>query len=114
MIRAGSSPPAQGSTWAFAAPAVIASTRTSPHVSKRDGITRTVAALFRKGVTAIAASHTPGTAMATQALDSWPRFQVTQAGEFQYYCSIPGHRQVGMFGTLKVSGESLPAATASR
>lgn len=41
------------------------------------------------------------------------RFQVTQAGEFQYYCSIPGHRQVGMFGTLKVSGESLPAATAS-
>lgn len=41
------------------------------------------------------------------------RFKVSQAGEFQYYCSIPGHRQVGMFGTIKVTGESQPAKTAS-
>jgi nitrite reductase (NO-forming) len=32
------------------------------------------------------------------------RFKVNKAGEFLYYCSIPGHRQVGMFGTIKVTG----------
>ncbi len=38
------------------------------------------------------------------------RFQVTQAGKFTYYCSIPGHRQIGMEGVLEVSG---PAGAAS-
>lgn len=32
------------------------------------------------------------------------RFQVTQAGRFTYFCSIPGHRQIGMEGVLEVSG----------
>nr|WP_174864272.1 cupredoxin domain-containing protein [Comamonas jiangduensis] len=41
------------------------------------------------------------------------RFTASQAGEFQYYCSIPGHRQVGMFGTIQVTGSSQPAKTAS-
>lgn len=29
-------------------------------------------------------------------------FTVTEAGEFEYFCSIPGHRQGGMFGKLIV------------
>jgi len=32
------------------------------------------------------------------------RFKVTQAGKFAYYCSIPGHRQIGMEGILEVAG----------
>ncbi len=32
------------------------------------------------------------------------RFKVTKAGTFEYYCSIAGHRQVGMEGTLEVAG----------
>ncbi len=32
------------------------------------------------------------------------RFKVTQSGKFTYYCSISGHRQIGMEGTLEVSG----------
>jgi nitrite reductase (NO-forming) len=31
-------------------------------------------------------------------------FVVNQAGEFEYYCSIPGHRDIGMKGLLRVSG----------
>ncbi|MCC6455407.1 MAG: nitrite reductase, copper-containing [Caldilineaceae bacterium] len=31
-------------------------------------------------------------------------FVVTQPGEFEYYCSIPGHREIGMKGLLSVSG----------
>ncbi|MEG0885099.1 MAG: cupredoxin domain-containing protein, partial [Janthinobacterium sp.] len=30
------------------------------------------------------------------------RFKVTRAGTFTYYCSIPGHRQIGMEGKLEV------------
>jgi nitrite reductase (NO-forming) len=29
-------------------------------------------------------------------------FQVTEAGEFVYYCSLPGHREAGMWGVLTV------------
>jgi nitrite reductase (NO-forming) len=29
-------------------------------------------------------------------------FTADKAGEFEYYCSMPGHRQGGQFGTLKV------------
>jgi nitrite reductase (NO-forming) len=36
-------------------------------------------------------------------------FEVDQEGEFAYYCSVPGHRQAGMVGVLRV-GE--PAAAA--
>lgn len=42
------------------------------------------------------------------------RFQVTQPGEFTYFCSIPGHRQIGMFGTLRVSGEAIAGAPPAR
>lgn len=38
-------------------------------------------------------------------------FAVDQEGEFVYYCSIPGHRQAGMFGRLIV-GQPAPAAAA--
>ncbi len=36
-------------------------------------------------------------------------FTVDQEGEFVYYCSLPGHRQAGMWGTLRV-GNPAPAA----
>ncbi len=39
-------------------------------------------------------------------------FVVDRAGEFIYYCSIPGHQPVGMFGTLLVTGESSADAPA--
>lgn len=29
-------------------------------------------------------------------------FVADKAGSFQYYCSMPGHRQMGQFGTLNV------------
>lgn len=32
------------------------------------------------------------------------RFKVTKAGKFTYICSIPGHKAIGMEGTLEVSG----------
>ncbi|HWI80498.1 copper-containing nitrite reductase [Ramlibacter sp.] len=41
------------------------------------------------------------------------RFTVAQAGKFTYYCSVPGHRQIGMEGTLEVSGPA-GAAVAAR
>jgi nitrite reductase (NO-forming) len=31
-------------------------------------------------------------------------FVATTPGDFIYYCSIPGHREIGMFGTLTVAG----------
>jgi heme/copper-type cytochrome/quinol oxidase subunit 2 len=31
-------------------------------------------------------------------------FTADKAGEFIYYCSVPGHRQKGQWGTLKVIG----------
>lgn len=33
-------------------------------------------------------------------------FTVTQTGEFVYYCSVPGHRQAGMWGKLVVSADN--------
>lgn len=38
-------------------------------------------------------------------------FQVDEAGEYVYYCSIPGHRQAGMWGTLVVGEPEAQAAT---
>lgn len=35
-------------------------------------------------------------------------FVVDRPGEFTYYCSIPGHRDIGMFGKLTIVGE-MPA-----
>jgi len=29
-------------------------------------------------------------------------FTPTTSGTFEYYCSVPGHRESGQFGTLKV------------
>lgn len=37
------------------------------------------------------------------------RFTVPEAGEYVYYCAIPGHRQAGMYGTLQV-GEAAAVA----
>ena len=34
-------------------------------------------------------------------------------GDFVYYCAQPGHRQVGMWGTLTVTGEALASAASS-
>jgi nitrite reductase (NO-forming) len=39
------------------------------------------------------------------------RFKVTQAGSFSYYCSIAGHRQIGMEGVLQVAAGPVAAAT---
>lgn len=38
------------------------------------------------------------------------RFQVTQPGEFTYYCSIPGHLQMGMRGVIQVTGQASAGA----
>lgn len=38
------------------------------------------------------------------------QFVATQAGDFEYYCSTPGHREVGMKGLLKISGVASEAA----
>lgn len=32
-------------------------------------------------------------------------FVVNRPGEFEYYCSIPGHKEIGMKGKLRVTGE---------
>lgn len=40
-------------------------------------------------------------------------FKLTQAGRFTYYCSVPGHRQIGMEGVLEVSGPPDLAARAA-
>jgi nitrite reductase (NO-forming) len=39
-------------------------------------------------------------------------FKVTQSGKFTYYCSIPGHRQIGMEGVMEVSGPADASAKA--
>ncbi len=40
--------------------------------------------------------------LTSQGMQKTVRFTVTDAGTFIYYCSIPGHRQAGMFGKLVV------------
>ncbi|MEJ5990076.1 copper-containing nitrite reductase [Ramlibacter sp. PS3R-8] len=45
-------------------------------------------------------------------------FKLTQSGKFNYYCSVPGHRQIGMEGVLEVTGPvdsqaQAPAAAAT-
>jgi nitrite reductase (NO-forming) len=32
-------------------------------------------------------------------------FVVTQPGEFQYFCEVPGHREAGMWGLLHITGD---------
>ena len=42
------------------------------------------------------------------------RFKAEQAGKFIYICTIPGHRQIGMEGTLEVAAKAgAPAAKAA-
>ena len=36
-----------------------------------------------------------------------------EPGEYEYYCSIPGHRDAGMFGTLIVSDEATSVESAA-
>jgi nitrite reductase (NO-forming) len=38
-------------------------------------------------------------------------FKLTHAGSFAYYCSVPGHRQIGMEGLLEVEGPQAAAST---
>ncbi len=38
-------------------------------------------------------------------------FTASQGGEFAYFCTVPGHRQAGMEGLLKVAGEGYVANT---
>lgn len=33
-------------------------------------------------------------------------FTVSTAGDYVYYCSVPGHRDIGMWGTLTVAGDT--------
>jgi nitrite reductase (NO-forming) len=49
-----------------------------------------------------------------QELDSQSvvTFKVEEEAEYVYYCSVPGHRQAGMFGTLRVGNPQSIAATA--
>ena len=42
------------------------------------------------------------------------RFKVTKGGTFEYYCTIAGHRQVGMEGVFEVSGPATAKAAAPR
>lgn len=39
-------------------------------------------------------------------------FKLTQSGKFTYYCSVPGHRQIGMEGLLEVTGSAAKAPAA--
>jgi nitrite reductase (NO-forming) len=39
-------------------------------------------------------------------------FQVEEEAEYEYYCSVPGHRQAGMVGVLRVGEPQSMAATA--
>jgi nitrite reductase (NO-forming) len=41
------------------------------------------------------------------------KFQVDEEGAYEYYCSVPGHRQAGMVGTLIVGEPPSQAASAS-
>jgi nitrite reductase (NO-forming) len=41
-------------------------------------------------------------------------FKLTQSGKFTYYCSIPGHRQIGMEGLLEVTGPADASAAAAQ
>ena len=40
-------------------------------------------------------------------------FKLTQAGKFSYFCSVPGHRQIGMEGVLEVTGPAGASAAAA-
>jgi nitrite reductase (NO-forming) len=40
--------------------------------------------------------------------------KLAQSGKFTYFCSIPGHRQIGMEGQLEVSGPADASAAAKR
>lgn len=37
-------------------------------------------------------------------------FVADKPGSFTYYCNIPGHKLIGMFGTLTITGEALASA----
>src|SRR5207245_1083634 len=39
-------------------------------------------------------------------------FRADKAGEFAYFCSLPGHRQAGMEGKIVVGGAKPPVAAA--
>ncbi len=51
--------------------------------------------------------------LAAQDQQAVIEFVPDHPGDFVYYCSQPGHRQIGMFGTLTVTGEALPSYVAA-
>jgi nitrite reductase (NO-forming) len=52
------------------------------------------------------------TDLLAQDEQSTVEFVATTPGDFIYYCAVPGHREVGMFGTLTVTGDA-PVESAS-
>jgi plastocyanin len=51
-----------------------------------------------------------GTPMVDPGTDSVP-ITFKTPGEFKYYCSVPGHKQAGMVGTVHVGSASTPPTT---
>jgi nitrite reductase (NO-forming) len=49
----------------------------------------------------------------TQNQEAVVIFKVTEAGEYVYYCSVPGHREIGMWGKLIVTGPNAESQTAA-
>ena len=41
-------------------------------------------------------------------------FKLTQSGRFAYFCSVPGHRQIGMEGVLEATGPADASAAAPK
>jgi plastocyanin len=41
-------------------------------------------------------------------------FEVAELGECVFYCSVPGHREVGMEGKIVVEEQALPSWDARR
>jgi nitrite reductase (NO-forming) len=40
-------------------------------------------------------------------------FVANEPGDFEFYCSVPGHKDIGMRGTISITGEALPLEVAS-
>ena len=52
--------------------------------------------------------------LATDEQSVTVEFVATQPGQFEYYCSIPGHREIGMKGLLTVTGTTEQVAASEQ